>query len=259
MSFVTSVEPYYHHHHAKLRKVPVFGFRSFAHTSFRRATATGRRCGGADGRRTNSGRATTSGASNATDIGATKSGGGTATSNGGRASRGGRDTAGASTVAANASTRVEAVGKTATVGGSVPGVLFTAVDNNRQRPSAAIWGRRETGRRHRAARRRRQQRRASAVAAAIDNGRPSGHASMLCVGRYVPTPFAAVPSPLSLRCVNVCPFDSLHRPARAPMLQEHAAGVVSVIETVCTGVLVPLCVRAACRALPTSTRRGRTV
>jgi hypothetical protein len=86
------------------------------------------------------------------------------------------------------------VGKTATVGGSVLGVLFTAVDNNRQRPSAAIWGRRETGRRHRAARRRRQQRRASAVAAAIDNGRQSGHAAMLCVGRYAPTHLLPYPA-----------------------------------------------------------------
>ena len=174
-------------HDAKLRKV--FGV----------FPTTGRRCGGADGRRTNSGRATTSGASNATDIGATKSGGGTATSNGGRASRGGRDTAGASTVAANARQGWRRSEKRQRSAPAFSASLFTAVDNNRQRPSAAIWGRRETGRRHRAARRRRQQRRASAVAAAIDNGRQPGHAAMLCVGRYVPTPFAAIPTPLSLR------------------------------------------------------------
>jgi len=190
MSFVARVEPYDHHQNSE-------NFSEFCCTPSDDGDGTtlwrGRRSTDKFGASDNVG------ASNATDIGATKSGGGTATSNGGRASRGGRDTAGASTVAANASTRVEAVGKMATVGGSVPGVLFTAVGNNRQRPSAAIWGRRETGRRHRAARRRRQQRRASAVAAAIDNGRQSGHAAMLCVGRYVPTPFAAVPSPLSIR------------------------------------------------------------
>ena len=130
MSFVASVEPYYHHQNSE-------NFSEFCCTPSDDGDGTtlwrGRRSTDKFGASDNVG------ASNATDIGATKSGGGTATSNGGRASRGGRDTAGASTVAANASTRVEAVGKTATAGGSVLGVLFTAVDNNRQWPSAAIW------------------------------------------------------------------------------------------------------------------------
>ena len=62
-----------------------------------------------------------------------------ASTSGGRHAGGARYSRGLSTVAANASTREEVEGKTATVGGSFPGVIFTAIDNNGNGRWRSIW------------------------------------------------------------------------------------------------------------------------
>ena len=119
------------------------------------------------------------------------------------------------------------------VGGSFPGVIFAAIDNNgncRWRPLGTSGdGTTTSG----------GTATASTTSDIGGGGGGGGDRQRQAAGtcghavcwRVRANPFAAL---LHSSCVKVCPFVSLHRPARrAPMLQEHAAGVVSGIETVC--------------------------